>query len=151
MAEKTKSENPALEPEAEAKILARKARGVATTLTKENALMVKLIICAKRKTGMTRKEFDAYWQNQHGPLVKSVPEFMRHVKKYVQCHIVENSAPLGVAAPYDGVAELWFDSAEEIAQAFNEPRYLQIIRPDEHKFAELADCISFVTQEVPIA
>jgi hypothetical protein len=26
---------------------------------------------------------------------------MRHVRKYVQCHIVENSAPLGVAAPYD--------------------------------------------------
>lgn len=47
---------------------------------------------------------------------------MRHVPKYVQCHIVENSAPLGVAAPYDGVAELWFDSAEEeIAQTFNEP------------------------------
>ena len=78
--------------------------------------MVKLIICAKRKTGMTRKEFDAYWQNQHGSLVKSVPEFMRHVRKYVQCHIVENSVPLGVAAPYDGVAELWFDSAEEIAE-----------------------------------
>ena len=70
---------------------------------------------------MTRKEFDAYWQNQHGPLVKSVPEFMRHVRKYLQCHIVENSVPLGVAASYDGVAELWFDSAEEIAQAFNEP------------------------------
>ena len=64
---------------------------------------------------------------------------MRHVPKYVQCHIVENSAPLGVAAPYDGVTELWFDSAEEIAQAFNEPKYLAIIRPDEHKFAELAD------------
>jgi uncharacterized protein (TIGR02118 family) len=100
---------------------------------------------------MTRKEFDAYWQNQHGPLVKSVPEFMRHVRKYVQRHIVENSVPVGVAAPYDGVAELWFDSSEEIAQAFNEPRYLEIIRPDEHKFAELADCISLVTQEVPIA
>ena len=75
---------------------------------------------------------------------------MRHAPKYVQCHIVENSAPLGVAAPYDGVTELWFDSAEEIAQAFNEPKYLAIIR-HEHKFAELADCISFVTQEVPIA
>jgi hypothetical protein len=48
-------------------------------------------------------------------------------------------------------AELWFDSAEEIAHAFNEPTYLETIRPDEHKFAELADCVSFVTQEVPIA
>jgi hypothetical protein len=49
------------------------------------------------------------------------------------------------------VAELWFDSAEEITSAFNEAKYLEIIRPDEHKFADLAGSISFVTQEVPIA
>ena len=42
--------------------------------------MVKLIICVKRKTGMSRKEFDAYWQNQHGPLVKSVPIRIRLLK-----------------------------------------------------------------------
>src|ERR1700758_5287423 len=114
-------------------------------------LMVKLIICVKRKTGMSRKEFDAYWQNQHGPLVKSVPEFMRHVRKYVQCHIVESSAPLGVAAPYDGGAELWFGSLGGRCRGFKGQRYLGIIRPDEHKFAELSDCISFVTNEVPIA
>jgi len=113
--------------------------------------MVKLIICVKRRSGMTSDEFDAYWQNQHGPLVKSVPEFMRHVRKYVQCHLAHNSVPVGAEAPYDGVAELWFDSAEELKRAFNEPRYLEIIRPDEHKFADLSGCISFVTQEVPIA
>ncbi len=112
--------------------------------------MVKLIICAKRKTGTTHEAFDAYWQNQHGPLVKSVAEFMRHVRKYVQCHIVQGAIPLGAEAPYDGVAELWFDNADEITRAFNEPRYLEIIRPDEHKFADLAGSISFVTQEVPI-
>ena len=110
-------------------------------------------VCGELLIFDTNQQFatHTYWQNQHGPLVKSVPEFMRHVRKYVQCHIVENSVPLGVAAPYDGEAELRFDSAEEIAQAFNEPRYLEIIRPDEHKFAELADCIFLVTQEVPIA
>jgi uncharacterized protein (TIGR02118 family) len=118
---------------------------------KQKRSMVKLIICAKRKRGMTRNEFDAYWQNQHGPLVKSVPEFMRHVRKYVQCHLIQDAVPLGAEAPYDGVAELWFDSAEEITLAFNEPKYLEIIRPDEHKFADLAGSISFVTQEVPIA
>ena len=104
--------------------------------------MVKLIICVKRKTGMSRKEFDAYWQNQHGPLVKSVPEFMRHVRKYVQCHIVENSAPLGVAAPYDGVAELWFDSAEEIALAFKEPRYLENYSPGRAQIRRVGRIVS---------
>jgi uncharacterized protein (TIGR02118 family) len=113
--------------------------------------MVNFIICAKRKPGMTREEFSAYWRNHHGPLVKSVPEFMRHVRKYVQCHIVPGALAFGKEAEYDGVAELWFDSAEEITQAFNEPRYLEIIRPDELKFADVANCISFITEEVPIA
>ena len=80
-----------------------------------------------------------------------MPEFTRHVRKYVQCHIVQDSVPLGAVADYDGVAELWFDSPEEITRAFSEPQYLQIIRPDELKFVDLPKCISFVTEEVPMA
>lgn len=113
--------------------------------------MVKYIICTRRKSGMSREEFSAYWRNQHGPLVRSVPEFMRHVRKYVQCHLVAAAPPLGVEGAYDGVAELWFDSPEEIARAFEEPRYLEIIRPDELKFVDISNCISFITEEVPIA
>jgi uncharacterized protein (TIGR02118 family) len=113
--------------------------------------MIKYIICATRKAGMTREEFSAYWRHQHGPLVKSVPEFMRHVRKYVQCHLVGGAVPLGAAGDYDGVAELWFDSVDELVSAFNEPRYLEIIRPDERKFVDLNKCISFITEEVLVA
>ena len=113
--------------------------------------MIKYIICATRRAGMTHEEFSTYWRNQHGPLVRSVPEFMRHVRKYVQCHLVGNAVPLGAAGDYDGVAELWFDSVEELVNAFNEPHYLEMIRPDELKFVDLSKCISFVTEEVPIA
>lgn len=113
--------------------------------------MVKFIICARRKAGLTREEFNTYWRNQHGPLVRSVPEFMRHVRKYVQCHLVAGAAPFGGESAYDGVAELWFDDQEEITRAFNEPKYLEIIRPDELKFVDIANCISFVTEEVPMA
>jgi uncharacterized protein (TIGR02118 family) len=112
--------------------------------------MVKYIICATRKAGMTHEEFAAYWRNHHGPVVKSVPEFTRHVRKYVQCHLVADAVPLGAAGNYDGVAELWFDSVEELEAAFNEPRYLAIIRPDELKFVDLSKCISFVTEEAPV-
>jgi uncharacterized protein (TIGR02118 family) len=111
--------------------------------------MVKYIICVARKAGMTHEEFSSYWRNHHGSLVKSVPEFTRHVRKYVQCHLVPGAAPFGVVSGYDGVAELWFDSVAELETAFTEPRYLEIIRPDELKFADLNKCLSFVTEEVP--
>jgi uncharacterized protein (TIGR02118 family) len=112
--------------------------------------MVKLIICAKRKPGITHEEFGRYWRENHGPLVKSVPEFIQHVRKYVQCHVVSGAAPLGATSDYDGVAELWFDNVDELNEAFTEPRYLEIIRPDELKFADLVNCVSIVTEEVPI-
>lgn len=113
-------------------------------------MMVKLIACAKRKPGITREEFSRYWRDNHGPLVRSVPEFIRHVRKYVQCHIVPSPAPLRTNAEIDGIAELWFDSLSELNQAFNEPRYLEIIRPDERKFVDLKNSFSFITEEVPI-
>jgi uncharacterized protein (TIGR02118 family) len=113
--------------------------------------MIKFIICARRKAGLTRAEFSAYWRNQHGPLVRSVPEFMRHVRKYVQCHLVPGDSPFGGEPAHDGVAELWFDNTEELSRAFNEPRYLEIIRPDELKFVDISNCLSFVTEEVPMA
>jgi len=69
----------------------------------------------------------------------------------VAAHLVAGAPPLGVAGAYDGVAELWFDSAEEIERAFEEPRYLEIIRPDELKFVDVPGCISFITEEVPVA
>ena len=112
--------------------------------------MVKLIICATRRSDVTREEFDSYWRDKHGPLVKSVAEFARHVRRYVQCHLVEGAPPFGVAGAYDGVAELWFDNVEEAARAFSEPKYLEIIRPDELKFVDPRKCISFMTEELQV-
>jgi uncharacterized protein (TIGR02118 family) len=111
--------------------------------------MVKLIICATRRSDISREKFDSYWREKHGPLVKSVAEFARHVRKYVQCHLVEGTAPFGIAGDYDG-AELWFDSVDEATEAFSEPKYLEIIRSDELKFADPQKCISLMTEELQV-
>ncbi|MBM4256601.1 MAG: EthD family reductase [Deltaproteobacteria bacterium] len=112
--------------------------------------MVKIVICVTRKAGLTWEEFDSYWKNHHSKVVTSVPEFTRHVRKYTQCHLVKGALPLGAAGQYDGIAELWFDSVAALETAFNEPRYLEIIRPDELKFADLGKCLSFITEEVHV-
>lgn len=112
--------------------------------------MVKLIIFVVRKAGLTFEEFDSYWRDSHGPLVKSVSEFSRHIRKYVQSHRVDRGVPLAAPAEYDGVAELWFDSVESLNTAFSEPRYLEVIRPDELKFVDLEHSVSIVCEEFSV-
>jgi len=87
------------------------------------------------------------------PLVQSVTEFSRYVRKYVQGHSVSERVPgfpPPVFTPFDGIAELWFDSVADIGKAFSEPRYLETIRPDELKFLDLPNCTIFVVEEVAI-
>jgi uncharacterized protein (TIGR02118 family) len=113
--------------------------------------MVKLVGCLRRKPGMGAEEFHRYWRDVHGPLVKSVPEFFRYVRKYVQGHSVPEQVPgfpPPTSPPFDGIAELWFDNVADIGNAFAEPRYLEIIRPDELKFLDLPNCSMFVVEEV---
>lgn len=110
--------------------------------------MIKLTVFAVRKADMSHAEFVRYWRDQHAPLVKSVTEFSRHVRRYVQCHGVSSALPLGVDGDYDGIGELWFDDTASMEQAFSEPRYLEIIRPDELKFVDIDNCLSYVSEEI---
>ena len=89
----------------------------------------------------------------HGPLLLSVPELTRYIRKYVQCHAIREtfSGTPGEASPYDGIAEMWGDSLADVRRALAEPRYLEVIRPDELKFLDLPNCVFMVTEEVAIA
>ena len=65
--------------------------------------MIKTIIVAHRKAGITRAEFNDHWVNIHGPLAaKLIPG----VRRYVQNHLVE--VP-GMEFQGDGVVEMWYD------------------------------------------
>ena len=112
--------------------------------------MVKLIVCAVRKAGMSHAEFDQYWRNQHAAVIKSVPEFTRHVRRYVQCHLASSDTPFLEGGAYDGVAELWFDDVAAVNAAFTEPRYLEVIRADELKFVDMERTVSLITEELEV-
>ena len=113
--------------------------------------MVKALACLRRKPGMSTDEFHRYWKEKHGPLVKSVPEFFGYFRKYVQSHTTVDRIPgfpPQAAPPYDGIAEIWFDSVEDVGKAFSEPRYLEVIRPDEEQFLDLPNCNILIAEEV---
>ena len=94
--------------------------------------MIKLLGLTKRHEGWSRKDFCTYWQ-QHGLLVSRVNEFSRHVRKYVQNY----PQPNWPDDSWDGVGEIWFQSLADMTAAFTEPRYLELIRPDEVHLARL--------------
>ncbi|MBA4010265.1 MAG: EthD family reductase [Phenylobacterium sp.] len=107
--------------------------------------MLKLTFALVRRPELTREQFQDYWLNTHGPLVASVRETLR-IRRYVQLHslLPEASAPLretrGGPEGFDGVAQLWWDSFEDMASA--EPQAARaagaLLLEDEKRFIDLA-------------
>ena len=114
--------------------------------------MKTLIVCVRRKPGLSREEFSRYYRDTHGPLIRSATGFARHLVNYVQFHALDSATPIaalfGASGDYDGVAALTFASEEAMTQAFAEPDYLNIVRPDEPNFVDLTGCLTFVTEPV---
>ncbi len=111
--------------------------------------MTTLVVCIKRRPGMTPEAFSTYWRETHAPLLRSCGDFTRHLRSYTQHHFVDRSHPVaamfGVPGDYDGVAVLTFNNADAVAKAFAEPAYLADVRPDEANFVDLENSLSFVT------
>ena len=117
--------------------------------------MIKLVYCARRLPHLSREEFQRYWRETHGPLVRSHAKTLR-IRRYVQVHTLENPInevlreSRGTLEPYDGVAELWWDSAEDMAAANLTPeglRAAQELLDDERRFADLERSALWVAEE----
>lgn len=108
--------------------------------------MIKLTFALVRLPGLSREDFQDYWFNRHGPLVASVSEILG-IRRYVQMHSLPDavSEPLrasrGAPEPYDGVAQLWYDSLEDLGRRMQDPAAIDASRrllEDEEKFIDHA-------------
>ncbi len=52
--------------------------------------------------------------------------------------------------PFDGTAELWFDTVQDKNAFFSDPDYVKDIQPDERRFADMTRTVFFATVEDPI-
>jgi len=108
--------------------------------------MIKLSFCLHRLPHLSREDFQLYWHGTHAPLVKKNCGALR-IRRYVQCHAVTTELNdlirAGRNAPemYDGVAELWWESFDELQAAMASPEGqvagLELLE-DERKFIDLA-------------
>ena len=84
--------------------------------------MIKSIVVARRKQGMSREEFQKYWKETHGPLAA---KYMTEVRRYVQNHVIEMP---GMEFNADGIVEMWYDDIDSYL------RQMEYISSDEGKF-----------------
>lgn len=107
--------------------------------------MIKLTFCLVRLPHLSREAFQAYWFDTHGPLVASVAETLK-IRRYVQLHSLPEDLNAGVGtsrqAPpeFDGVAQLWFDSLEALAENGRRPEAqaaAALLLEDERRFIDL--------------
>lgn len=73
--------------------------------------MIKMIVFVTKRPDLDRGEFLRIWQEEHADLVWRLPG----LRRYVQNPAVQS----GQNWPYDGVAELSFDSKADLAKAFD--------------------------------
>jgi uncharacterized protein (TIGR02118 family) len=117
--------------------------------------MIKFVYCVRRRPDITAEAFRKYWLENHGSLVHKCATAMR-AKRYVQSHTLDtplNAAaqlPRGTKPPYDGLTEIWWDSAEELFQALSSPEFQAAnltLAQDEARFCDLPNCSVFFTEE----
>lgn len=60
-----------------------------------------------RREDMSREDFRRWWIDEHAPLARTLPGVRR-----IRFNVLDDDAP------FDGIAELWFDSAEDADAAY---------------------------------
>ena len=117
--------------------------------------MIKIVFCLRRRTDLSRDEFQEYWRNTHAPLVQSHAAALG-IRRYVQVHSVDDAISTAVSGsrhspePFDGVAELWLDSLDAlIASGSSEAGRVAAaaLLEDERRFIDLERSPLFLAEE----
>jgi uncharacterized protein (TIGR02118 family) len=75
--------------------------------------MIKLIAFLKRKPGISMEEFQRRWVEEHTKISARIPG----VRGY-RINIATQRQDTKEPKPFDGTAEMWWDSIEEMEAAF---------------------------------
>jgi uncharacterized protein (TIGR02118 family) len=103
--------------------------------------MIKLVYCITKRPGLSDEEFFRYWKNIHGPIGARIPR----LRKLVQSHRINIPGDKHPPA-YDGIAELWFDTVEDLLAARQSPEW-RASTADEANFVDHSKVAYFVTEE----
>jgi uncharacterized protein (TIGR02118 family) len=118
----------------------------------------KMLFCLRRLPGVDADEFSRYWRDEHALLFRQYADALA-VRRYTQSHRLpgglnaalrtHRNAPDG----YDGVAEVWFDSLDELRAAMTSDAgraAAEILIEDERRFIDHSASPIWIAEEIEI-
>ncbi|MBT8447404.1 MAG: EthD domain-containing protein, partial [Gammaproteobacteria bacterium] len=103
--------------------------------------IVKFLEFPVRLAGLSRRAFHLHWLKHHSPHVMNITVFAQFMRKYNTSHVVPE--PLaGLPAhyrqdtPFEGCAEVWLNSLDQVGDWLGQPVYEALIAPDELRFID---------------
>jgi uncharacterized protein (TIGR02118 family) len=121
--------------------------------------MIKLVFMVRRRDGITREEFQRYWKEEHAELVQRHAGRLR-IRRYVQTHARDTDLDDALAGSrgseprqYDGVAELWWDSIDDLVQTATSEEgqtAQQALLDDERRFIDVANSPIWLGEEIAV-
>lgn len=116
--------------------------------------MIKLVFCCRRRSGLSREEFQRYWLDRHGPLVRRLRAAIPAMRRYVQSHTLDTPANDAIRAgrrsaeAYDGITEVWFEDLASLGATTDEATAAaRELLEDEARFIDLPRSSVFLTVE----
>ncbi len=104
--------------------------------------MIKVMIVAGRRDGMTHEEYRRYLVENHGPLILSLPALAGDFRHYHYNFPVPGATDTAFSHPLatdvDNCMEASFDSLQAFRGNMARPEYIGQVRPDEDRFAGAA-------------
>jgi len=118
--------------------------------------MIKITYALRRRPELSSEEFHRYWRTEHAALVRQHASAIG-LRRYVQSHTSATpvDTPLRAARspepePYDGVAELYFDSVEALVASLSSEEVQAIgaaLVEDERRFIDLDRSPIWISEE----
>jgi uncharacterized protein (TIGR02118 family) len=103
--------------------------------------LVKGIFQLPAKPGLTHLDFRKHWLTTHAEAALKMPG----IRRYVQSHLIDE-AYLYTRPRFDGVAHVFFDSAQALADSFESPAGKADMADGEH-FIDLPKMSYFLAKE----
>jgi hypothetical protein len=101
--------------------------------------IVKFIEFPARLPTISRRAFHLYWSRHHSTHVMNIAAFSQFMRKYNSGHTYEEPVAglpdhYQQTTPFDGAAEVWINSLDEVGAWLGHPSYAELIQPDEGRF-----------------